>query len=122
MSAVVYDAGMLIALEKRDRRAMIHHEQVCDAVRPLLPVSVLAQVLQDPAKQAVLNRAAKQCDAIAMTELDAREMGPLLSVAGTTDVVDAHVVVLARRLDAVVYSSDPDDLRKLDGGLRIVAV
>jgi hypothetical protein len=40
--------------------------------------------------------------------------------------VNAHVVVLGRRLDAVVYSSDPDDLRELltasNAALRIITV
>jgi hypothetical protein len=110
---VIYDAGMLIALEKSDRRAVIHHEQVSEIGEPLVPASVLAQVLRDPARQAKLNRVVRMCEVVPLTEQDAREIGPLLNSADSTDVVDAHVVMLGLSLDAVVYSSDPDDLREL---------
>ncbi len=36
-------------------------------------------------------------------------MGLLLAKSGTSDVIDAHVALLARRLQATVLTSDPDD-------------
>jgi hypothetical protein len=40
----------------------------------------------------------------------------------TADVVDAHVAILGRSLGAVVLTSDPQDLRKLDPDLQLVAL
>ena len=123
MTRFVYDAGMLIALERADRRAVLHHEQVAElAVMPLVPATVLAQVLRDPARQARLNRVLRMCTVVPLTEQDAREIGPLLATANATDVVDAHVVVLALRTKTVIYSSDPDDLHGLAPALSIITV
>ncbi|MBX3273335.1 MAG: hypothetical protein KF729_23935 [Sandaracinaceae bacterium] len=46
----------------------------------------------------------------------------MLGASGTTDVVDAHVAILGRSLGALVATSDPDDLRRLDPELRIVVL
>jgi hypothetical protein len=46
----------------------------------------------------------------------------LLRVSATTDVVDAHVAVLARRLQAPVITSAPGDLAKLDPALTLIPV
>ncbi len=43
-----------------------------------------------------------------------RQPGVLCGSAGTHDVVDASVVIAARRVNALVITSDPDDLRQLD--------
>jgi len=52
----------------------------------------------------------------------AYRLGLLLAKSGTSDVVDAHVALLARRLQAIVLTSDPDDLRALDDTLTLVTV
>jgi hypothetical protein len=45
---------------------------------------------------------------------DAKAAGVLCGLSGTADVVDASVVLLARRHKAVVITSDPDDIRRVD--------
>jgi predicted nucleic acid-binding protein len=57
-----------------------------------------------------------------MTEDAAMRMGSLLASSEGRDVVDAHVAVLARQLDATVLTSDPDDLRRIDASLSLVLV
>ena len=57
-----------------------------------------------------------------LSEDVAYRLGLLLAKSGTSDVVDAHVALLARRLHAIVLSSDPDDLTALDPSLTIVTV
>jgi hypothetical protein len=52
----------------------------------------------------------------------AEAAGVLCGRAGTSDVVDACVVLVARRERAVVVTSDVDDLRQLDPGLRLERV
>jgi hypothetical protein len=49
-------------------------------------------------------------------------VGRLLAGSGTSDVVDAHVVVCARRSGQSVLTSDPDDLRRLDPSLPLVTI
>ena len=57
-----------------------------------------------------------------MSEEIALRIGLLLAAAGTRDVVDAHVVLLARKLNALVVTSDPDDLARLDSALDLIAI
>lgn len=49
-------------------------------------------------------------------------LGLLLAKSGTSDVVDAHVALLARGLRATVLTSDPDDLTALDPTRTLVTV
>jgi predicted nucleic acid-binding protein len=45
-----------------------------------------------------------------------------LARTATADIVDAHVVVCARRAGQSVVTSDAGDLRKIAPELRLVAV
>jgi hypothetical protein len=54
--------------------------------------------------------------------VDATSVGRLLNASSTDDIVDAHVVVCARRAGQQVVTSDPDDVRRLDPQLTVVAV
>lgn len=49
----------------------------------------------------------------------AETAGVLCGRAGTSDVIDASVVLVARRERAVVVTSDVDDLRRLDPTLPL---
>jgi len=49
-------------------------------------------------------------------------LGLLLAKSSTSDVVDAHVALLARGLRATVLTSNPDDLTALDPTLTLVTV
>jgi hypothetical protein len=49
-------------------------------------------------------------------------VGRLLAASGTSDVVDAHVVICARRAGQQAVTCDPDDLRALDPTLGVVTV
>ena len=40
-------------------------------------------------------------------------VGELLRLTRTKDVIDAHVAVIAEAEDAVIFTSDPEDLRRL---------
>lgn len=111
--SVILDAGALVAIERRDRRLLAN---LLEAQRRKLPVrtssAVLAQVWRDGARQAGLTR---QLPAIDQRPLDsdaAKQIGVLLALAGTPDVVDGHIAVLCKPGD-VVFTSDPDDIRHL---------
>jgi hypothetical protein len=46
----------------------------------------------------------------------------LLARTRTADIVDAHVVVCARRFRQAVVTSDPADLKRIDPEVSLVAV
>ena len=57
---------------------------------------------------------------MALDRRDATTVGRLLVTSGTADLVDAHVVLCARRAGQAIVTSDPDDLRHLDPTLTLV--
>jgi predicted nucleic acid-binding protein len=122
---VTLDAGALIALDRDDRRvvALLVRAQETSA-RVTIPASALAQAVRNPARQARLARLVRQptTDVVALDRVDATGVGRLLSSSGTADVVDAHVVLCARRTGQAVATSDPDDLHYLDPTLTLVSV
>ena len=63
-------------------------------------------------------------DGVVIHALDAataRAAGQLCAATATSDVVDAAVVILARIVDGVTVTSDPDDLRRIDRGIDLVS-
>lgn len=125
LTSAVLDAGALIAFERDDRRVVGYVQRARrDGARVVVPAGVVAQVWRDGRRQAVLAGLlrSKVCEIVALDAFDARIAGQLLGVTGTTDVVDASVAVLARRRALTVFTSDPDDLRRLDPTLDIVPV
>lgn len=61
-------------------------------------------------------------DVIGLDGPDATRVGLLLARTGTSDVVDAHVVVCARRAQQVIVTSDPDDLRRIAPEMQLIVV
>lgn len=122
---VTLDAGALIALDRDDRRvvALLARAQETSA-RVTIPATALAQAVRNPARQARLARLVRQpaTDVVALDRVDATGVARLLAASGTADVVDAHVVLCARRTGQAVATSDPDDLRQLDPTLTLVTV
>ncbi len=87
-----------------------------------MPAAVLAQVWRNPARQVRMVRVVRSdsVEVSALDESEAQAVGHLCGATSTTDVADASVALLARRLGAVVVTSDPDDLHRLDPGLVLV--
>ncbi len=122
---VTLDAGALIGLDRGDRRvvALLARAQETSA-RVTIPATALAQAVRNPARQARLARLVRQpaTNVVALDRVDAAGVGRLLAASGTADVVDAHVVLCARRAGQAVVTSDPDDLRHLDPSLTLVTL
>ncbi|HET9690776.1 MAG TPA: PIN domain-containing protein, partial [Acidimicrobiales bacterium] len=55
-----------------------------------------------------------------LTDALARAAGVLCGRTGTDDIIDASVVVTARRHGAAVVSSDRADLERLDPSLPVI--
>lgn len=122
---VTLDAGALIALDRDDRRvvALLARAQETSA-HVTIPATALAQAVRNPARQARLARLVRQpaTHVVALGRVDATGVGRLLAASGTADIVDAHVVLCARRTGQAVATSDPDDLHHLDPSLTLVTV
>lgn len=111
--SVVYDAGVLVAAERGDRRTWADHRSRLEfGVAPCTTAPVVAQVSRSP-RQAQLRRFLHGCDVEAFAPEQTHAVGALLGRTGTADVVDAHVVLTAARRAATVLTSDPGDLRRL---------
>jgi hypothetical protein len=125
MSGVTLDAGALIALERNDRRVTtILARAVRTSVGIAVPAGVVGQVWRDGRRQARIARLLRSSavEVEPLDELRARAAGQLCGLSGTHDVIDASVVLCAKARGHSVLSSDPDDLRRLDGSLSIVVV
>jgi hypothetical protein len=114
VSALVLDAGALVAVD-RDDRAMIARLRVAEKAGLELRSNamVVAQVWRDRlGRQVNLARLLRAVDVRAVRHEDGRAAGVLLAAAGTADAIDATVVLLAAPGDRIV-TSDPDDLTRL---------
>jgi len=124
VTGAVLDAGALIGFERSDRtvvaivaRALAHGDVV------VVPTGVVAQVWRDGRRQARLARllGSPCCEIVPLDDRTARAAGQLCGVAGTADIVDS-VVVVARRRELRVVTSDAGDLRHLDPRLEVISV
>lgn len=125
MAGITLDEGGLIGLDRNERRVIVLLARAVETnSRVTIPSSALAQAIRRPERQARLSRLIRQptSDVIALDRVDAVHIGRLLAASGTSDVVDAHVVVCARRTAQRVVTSDPDDLALLDPGLELIIV
>jgi len=114
VSALVLDAGALVAVD-RDDRAMIARLRAAEqqGLELRSNAMVVAQVWRDRlGRQAGLARLLRAVDVRPVEHSDGRAAGVLLAAAGTADAIDASVVLLAGPGDRIL-TSDPDDLTRL---------
>jgi len=121
--AVVLDAGALIAFERADARMRaLVREAIKTRTRVVVPAGVVGQVFRDRARQVPLC-SLLNADITTVPPLDrplAEASGALCGRVGTSDVVDASVVLIAKRERAPVVTSDVGDLLALDPHLDLV--
>ena len=125
MPGITLDAGGLIAVDRNDRRVVVLLARASEtSARVTVPAPALAQAIRRPDRQARLARLLRQptTHVIDLDRVDAMNVGRLLAARGSADVVDAHVVICARRSQQRVVTTDPEDLRRLDPTLQLVAV
>jgi predicted nucleic acid-binding protein len=116
------DSGPLIAFERGDARIRALLREALDAdVRVVIPAGVLAQVWRNPAKQVALSALSRASTTVVVSldQVLAEAVGVLCGKRRTSDVVDASVVLTARREGAPIVTSDVDDLRHLDKGVEL---
>lgn len=125
MSGLTLDAGALIAFERNDRKVIALLARALEQGYTLaVPAGAVGQVWRNGQRQARLARFLASAD-VEIEPLDdqrAREAGQLCGVARSADVIDASVVLCARRRGHRVVTSDPTDVRRLDAKLKVIVV
>jgi hypothetical protein len=126
VTALVLDAGALIALDRNDRAAWAMLRVAADdASTVLVPAGVIAQAWRDGRRQALLSRALSHCDEIPLDGVVARAAGLLCGRSGTADVIDASVALtaagVARQESVAIATSDHDDICRLLSALDVTA-
>lgn len=123
---LTFDAGGLIAVERRDRRVRVLIDEAVRAGLDIaVPVGPVAQVWRGDPRQALLARFLGVTDGVEIVEWDApsaRAAGVLCGRTGTSDVIDASVVLCARERGHRVVTSDPGDMAALDVRLPLITV
>jgi predicted nucleic acid-binding protein len=115
---VVYDAGVLVAADRGERRVWAEHRVRLEAGQvPLVPAPVVAQVSRAP-HQAQLRQLLRGCEVVTFAEVDAHQAGALLGRTRTTDVTDASVAALAVRRQADIVTADRSDILRLLSAAR----
>lgn len=126
MGGVTYDTGALVAAE-RNRRAVwaVHRRTLERGMRPTVPAGVLAQAWRG-GPQAELSRLLKGCRIEDLDEVRGRAAGQACARAGTSDVIDATVVVGAVARHDLVVTSDRNDVAAvaaaLEASIEIMAI
>ena len=115
--SVTFDTGALIALERGDSRMLALLQLLARrGGRIHVPAGVAGQAWRGGRRQAVLARLLSSSE-VQVLGLDlplAKACGELCAASGTSDVIDASVVLVAREHHDAIVTSDVDDLRRLD--------
>lgn len=110
----MYDAGALIAIDNDDRRMWARHSLALEDGRDIhVPSVVVSQAWRDSRRQVRLGKFLAGCHVVPVGLETAKAAGVLCGKAGTADIVDATVVVMAASLGAIIWTSDPYDIRAL---------
>ncbi len=114
MSALILDAGALIAVD-RDDRSVVAQLRVAsrNGLELRTNAMVVSQVWRDErGRQAKLARLLQAVDVRPIDQVAGRHAGELVSKSGTSDTIDATVILLANHGDRIL-TSDPNDLKHL---------
>jgi hypothetical protein len=125
MPGLTLDTGALIAFDRNRRQvvALIARalEHGCSLA---VPAGVVGQAWRDGRRQVRLARllGSREVEVEPLDDQRAREAGQLCGVRRTADVIDASVVLCARLRGHRILTSDPEDIRALGPGTKIIVV
>ena len=116
---MIVDAGPLIAdSDNLNSRLWALLERALERDEELHTTHpVLAQVCRDPARQATLARALRFFEVHSLDE--SVSVGRKLDASGTSDVVDAHLAVVAEGLGTFILTSDREDMAELNARFEL---
>jgi hypothetical protein len=115
LRTIVLDSGAFLALERRDgalfaflRAARLERAPI------IVPASVVAEIWRNPPRHQSTTLIAAAQQIVVLDDRQARAVGALLGVSGTTQIVDAHVCTIAVNLvPSLIVTSDPNDIAVL---------
>lgn len=111
---MILDAGVFIALENPAKRGVVLallEKMRSEGVLPVTNQPALAQAWRNPARQVPMSMLVK---ATTVHEFrDPKVIGLRCASAGTGNVVDASLGVLAEQLGLTVLTTDPTDMARL---------
>lgn len=111
---MILDAGVLISVERNEEAAQLFIAATLKKGTPLrVSAPVVAQVWRGAPNQHRLGEFIKTLEVHAFTSEQWNDVGRLVALADTNDVVDAHMVALAINLDDSILTGDPGDLGNL---------
>jgi hypothetical protein len=119
-SAITFDAGALIAIERRSRRMQALLEEIDRrGWQVAVPAGAVAQAWRGGPRQARIAAllSDERTEVVALDDPVARAVGLLCGRSGRADVVDVSVALCARQRNRHVVTSDPDDLQAVDDTL-----
>jgi hypothetical protein len=117
-TGLTYDTGALLAAERGAPNLLaLHASALRRDVQPTVPAVVVAQAWRGSARQARLARVLAGCVYESFDDHLAHRVGVALAASGTSDVVDAAVVIGALDRGDVIVTSDPTDLTKIADAL-----
>ena len=123
-SAITFDAGALIAIERRSRRMQALLEEIDRRDwQVAVPAGAVAQAWRGGPRQARIAAllSDERTQVVALDDPFARAVGLLCGRSGHADVVDVSVALCARQRNLHVVTSDPEDLRAIDDALILHA-
>ncbi len=123
-SGAVLDAGAFIALERRDATMVrLARRFAADGTPLVTSAAVVAQVWRGGDRaQVPVAFLLRRTRVVDLTLGVAKTIGRVLAATGTSDPIDAHVVLLARERVWSVITSDPGDLLAIDPDLDVHVV
>lgn len=122
---VTLDTGALIAFERGDAKMrQLMREALLAEATVVVPAGVVAQVWRNGRRQMELGNLfrASHVRIDTLTLVLAMATGELCGRRGTSDLIDASVVLAARSFHTTVVTSDPNDIQHLDPTLRIRSI
>jgi hypothetical protein len=118
---VILDAGALVAVDRRDRAIGAQLRVLQLNGTPLrVSCAVVGQVWRGGRRQANLARVLRGAGIKELSTDDGKRIGELLALAGSADVVDAHVALMTEHAD-LVLTSDLRDIHTLLQARKVTA-
>jgi predicted nucleic acid-binding protein len=124
-AGIVLDTGALIALERGDKRMIALVDRALAQGRDFrVPAGVLGQAWRNGRAHFTLARflRSEEVEIVPLDKQLARSCGELCGAAGSSDVIDASVVIVARERRDPIVTSDPSDVRRLDPAAQIISL
>ncbi len=115
MRTVVLDAGAFIAAERRDRHlAELIAGANAEGATILIPATVIAEIWRTPPRPYARMVVESVDEVVALDAALARRVGALIGAAGSTQIVDASVALVAiHSKPSIVVTTDPADIASL---------